>query len=336
MSFSHETKLEVLSYPIQNECCKLAFLSAVIKSCGELTKKGKQIFVELKTDVDKLFDVVNGCLKTLYGATATLREDDDLAINKTKRFVITLPQNVTSRILFDCGVAKYNADGDFSFLPGQADNVIENECCLKSYIKGVFVTASTSNIVVNDDKNVRTGGGYHWEFVFSNEIYANDFSNLLFSVNIPNKKSKRKNLFVLYIKEAEKVSDLLAIVGAMKNLLKLQNEMTLREVRNNINRQNNCLSANISKTVNASLKQISAITTIQKTIGFDALPQNLRELCLARLANPEESLENLTKLLSHPITKSGVNHQFDRIFNIAEKIKSKKSTNKKLNRKVDV
>ena len=124
----------------------------------------------------------------------------------------------------------------------------------------------------------------------------------------------------MYIKEAEVVSDLFVLVGAMRNMLRLQNEMAIREVRNNINRQNNCLNANITKTVNASLRQIDAINKIQNTIGFEALPTNLRELCLVRLANPEESLDNLTKLLSTTITKSGINHQFNRIIKIAEKI----------------
>ena len=127
-------------------------------------------------------------------------------------------------------------------------------------------------------------------------------------------------MYILYIKESEVVSDLFALVGAFKNLLKLQNEIALREVRNNINRQNNCLNANITKTVNASIKQINAINKIQNTIGLDKLPQNLRELCLVRLANPEESLDNLTKLLSTAITKSGINHQFRRLIKIADKI----------------
>ena len=96
--------------------------------------------------------------------------------------------------------------------------------------------------------------------------------------------------------------------------------MTIREVRNNINRQNNCLNANITKTINASVRQVMAIKKIQQTIGLEALPMNLRELCLLRLANPEESLENLTKLTKTPITKSGINHQFSRIIKIAEKI----------------
>jgi len=329
MSFAHEVKLEVLETPITNECCKLAFLSAVIHSCGELTKSGKDFYLELKTDIDKVYDEVNKCLKTLYGEYAEVKLDEDANINKSVRYVISLPKAITNQILFDCGIAKFSLNNEFTLIQGIDEHIIENECCAKSYIKGVFATASTSNIVINETGTAtpKSFSGYHWEFVFSNEPYADDFSNLLFAQGIPNKKSKRKNLFILYIKEAEVVSDLFAIVGAFKGLLKLQNEMAFREVRNNINRQNNCMNANITKTVNASLRQVRAINKIQKTIGFEKLPQNLRQLCLVRLANPEESLDNLTKLMPTPITKSGINHQFRRLIKIASKINEEPTEN---------
>ncbi len=325
MSFAREVKIEVLETPVNNECCKLAFLSAVIHSCGELTKSGKDIYVELKTDIERVFEVINSCLETLYGERAQIKIDEENNINKTTRYVITLPKESTKRILFDCGIARFNLEDEFSINYGLDEHIIENECCKNAYIKGVFATCSTSNIVIGENQEKpRTFSGYHWEFDFVDERFADDFSSLLFSLGITNKKSKRKNLFVLYIKEAEKVSDLFAVVGAYKSLLKLQNEMTIREVRNNINRQNNCLNANITKTVNASLKQINAINKIERTIGFESLPQNLRELCLVRLANPEESLENLTKLLSTTITKSGINHQFNRLIKIANNIDEEK------------
>lgn len=325
MSFAHDVKLEVLDNNVQSECCKLAFLSAVIHSCGELTKSGKEFFVELKTDIEKVYTQVNECLKTLYGEVANVRLDDDTNINKSVRYVISLPKKIIDRIMFDCGIAKFGLNNEFTLIQGIDEHVIENDCCAKSYIKGVFATASTSNIIINTDtkQDNRKFSGYHWEFVFTSEAFADDFSSLLFAQGLANKKSKRKNLYVLYIKEAEVVSDLFAMVGAYKSLLKLQNEMALREVRNNINRQNNCMNANITKTVNASLKQVKAINKIQDTIGFDKLPQHLRELCLLRLANPEESLDNLTKLMSVSITKSGINHQFRRLIKIADNIEKK-------------
>ena len=321
MSFAHDAKCEVLEAKIENECCKLAFLSSVIHSCGELTKRGKEIYVELKTDIREVYDKVNECLETLYGGSkATFRLDDSNNINRSDRYIISLPKEYTNRILFDCGIVRYNLEDDFSLLPGLDEHIIENECCLRTYVKGVFATASTSNIVLDEGGKQHSSSGYHWEFMLVSEDFATDFSNILFSLGISNKKSKRKNLYVIYIKEAEKVSDLLATVGAFRNFLKLQNEMTVREVRNNVNRQNNCINANITKTVNASVRQIAAIKKIEEKMGLDKLPDNLKELAKIRLEYPEESLENLTKLVSHPITKSGINHQLKRILKIADKL----------------
>lgn len=323
MSFAFDARKEVMEGRLDNECCKIAFLSAVIHSGGELTKRGKEIFVEIKTDTELLFDIVSDCLNTLYGQTPSIRKDEYNNVNKSDRYVISLPKDITSRVLFDCGIARFNLDDDFSLISGLDEHILENECCVYSFIKGVFATSSTSNIVLDDGGKKRISGGYHYEFSLASADFADDLSGILFELGITNKRISRKNSQIVYIKEAEKVSDLLAIVGAFKSLLKLQNEMALRDVRNNVNRQTNCMNANITKTVNASVKQVKAIEYIRDTVGLDTLSDSLKELCLIRLENREESLENLTKMLSSPITKSGIYHKFDRIIKIAEKLKKK-------------
>ncbi len=338
MSFARQVKNEILVKPIDGECCKLAFLSAVIHSSGELLEGNSSQQLQLRTDIENLYHRINECLKTLYGEYAEISIDTDSNVNKTVRYVITFPQNLISRILFDCGISKYNNDSSSSLSAGLDEHIVENECCARTYIKGVLVTSSTSSIILDEGskKKPRSFGGYHWEFIFSNQTLASDFSTLLFSLGLTNNKSKRKKLFIIYIKEAEKVSDLLAMVGAVGSLLKLQNEMTVRQVRNNINRQNNCFNANITKTVQAGLRQVVAIKKIKRTIGLDALPENLRELSLLRLSHPDESLENLTKMLTNPITKSGVNHQLNKLMKIAEKpekIRKKLNFNKETENK---
>ena len=128
-------------------------------------------------------------------------------------------------------------------------------------------------------------------------------------------------MWVTYIKEAELVSDVLALVGAYNAVLVLQNEFAVREVRNKLNRQLNCMNSNLEKMVEASLKQIEAIEYIRDTIGLESLQPTLYELCLLRLANPEENYENLSKLMTEPLTKSGVNHRLRKILQIAEKLR---------------
>ena len=101
-------------------------------------------------------------------------------------------------------------------------------------------------------------------------------------------------------------------------------EAAIREVRNNVNRQNNCLNANLNKTIGASVRQLNAIKTIQENIGLEALSEGLMELALLRLANPEASLEELRALSTQKLTKSGINHRFAKILETAQKIEKDK------------
>ena len=172
---------------------------------------------------------------------------------------------------------------------------------------------------INDLK--KHTGGYHLEFVFNHHSLAGDFSHILSQYNIYSKSMQRKKFTVIYIKEAEVVSDTLALVGANNAVLTLQNEFAVREVRNKLNRQLNCMNSNMGKMVEASLKQIDAIEYISQTVGLETLSDNLYELCMLRLANPEETLENLAKLMNPPLTKSGVNHRLRKIVKLAEDLR---------------
>ena len=122
------------------------------------------------------------------------------------------------------------------------------------------------------------------------------------------------------IEAVGKTSDLLALVGANQSVLNLSNELVTRELRNKVNRQVNCINANINKTVEASLKQVEAINTIISTVGLESLPEDLQEVAVLRLANPEESLEELLKLSTIKLTRSGLNHRFRKILKIAKEL----------------
>ena len=128
---------------------------------------------------------------------------------------------------------------------------------------------------------------------------------------------------MLYIKDSESIKDLLALLGATQCVLDLSDEMAKRDLRNTVNRQVNCINANINKTVEASMKQISAINLINSEIGLESLPDDLQEVAVLRLANPQESMEELLKLSTIKLTKSGLNHRFRRILKIAETLKDK-------------
>jgi len=319
MSFSNEAKLEVLNGKIVDNCCEMAYLSAVIKCGGNLVISKNNRHFELFSDIEKLYSILNSIVHKHYSYELKLEKTEDFSLKQTKYKVI-FPVEITDKLINDLGLMQRDDAGEFDY--GIPKFIIDDKCCKQSYIKGVFVVCATSNIVIKHYNNeTKSASGYHLEFVFSYEETAKDFIDLLDEFEIPAKFTTRKDQPIVYIKEYQLICDVLALVGANKSVLDLQNEAAIREVRNNVNRQTNCISANLNKTVNASVKQLEAIKTIQRTIGIENLSSNLYELCLLRLANPEESLDNLAKLYSGNISKSGINHRFDKLQKIAEKIK---------------
>lgn len=135
---------------------------------------------------------------------------------------------------------------------------------------------------------------------------------------------ERKKHFVVYIKEGDKIVDTLNIMEAYVALMKLENVRIVKEMRNNVNRQVNCETANINKTVSAAVKQKEDIEYLMNTIGLEALPVQLREIAQLRLENSEASLKELGNMLSSPVGKSGVNHRLRKISILADELREKK------------
>ena len=324
MSFAYEAKQEILKSKIEGDTDCIAFLSAVIKCAGVIgLVKGKKI-LEIYTEVTNLYEKINAIIKQYYGVECELEVIEDSLSDKFTRYKITIPEDVSNEILNDTGIMKYQ-DDILQVNNGIDEYVINEDSAKIAYIKGAFIACATSNIVIkNYNNNTRASSGYHLEFVFSFDKLAEDFVQLLSYFNIKAKITIRKNNPLVYIKEYQLICDTLALVEAVSSVLKLQNEAAIRDLRNNVNRQTNCINANLNKTVNASVKQLNAIKIIQDTVGIESLEDNLQELCLLRLANPDESLDSLKNLYSCKISKSGINHRLNKIISIAENIKGSK------------
>ena len=133
----------------------------------------------------------------------------------------------------------------------------------------------------------------------------------------------RKQNFIVYIKESEKIVDFLNIIGAHQTLLEFENIRIIKQMRNNVNRVVNCETANLNKTIEAAYDQIQAIEYIEKCLGLQGIPEKLREVAEKRLENPDATLLELGEMLNPPIGKSGVNHRLKKIIQLAEKMKEK-------------
>lgn len=332
MSFALDAKHEVLKNEIKSDCCAMAYLSAVIKGAGQLSLCAGKHTISIHTDTPELFDVINHIVKQYYGEECTLCLAEENLGFKIIKYKITIPSTVSERIMFDCGILELDEKNNVTFNNGISPFVIQDECCKLSYIKGTFVSCATSNIVIKNYDNGKSNSGYHLEFVFNFEQAASDFCKLLEHFDIHAKTTVRKNNPLVYVKEYQVICDILALVGANKAVLELQNEAAIRDLRNNVNRQTNCLNANLNKMVQASVKQLNAINYIKDTVGLESLDEGLQELCLIRLANPEEPLDKLRMLYFEPISKSGINHRFSKILKIAEELKEENEPNENNNK----
>ncbi len=135
------------------------------------------------------------------------------------------------------------------------------------------------------------------------------------------KTVRRKKSYVVYLKDGTGIVDMLNVMEAHVALMELENVRILKEMRNTVNRKVNCETANINKTVSAAVKQIEDIVYIRDSIGFDKLPEGLRDVALTRLDYPEATLKELGELLETPVGKSGANHRLRKLSEIAEKLR---------------
>ena len=162
---------------------------------------------------------------------------------------------------------------------------------------------------------------YHFEIVCNGEEKAKQLVEIINSFDMEAKIVQRKKSHVVYLKEGSQIVDMLNIMEAHVALLDLENVRILKEMRNSVNRQVNCETANINKTVSAAVKQLEDINYIKNTRGLDSLPDNLREIALVRLEYPQAALKELGTYLEPAVGKSGVNHRLRKICEIAEEIR---------------
>ena len=132
---------------------------------------------------------------------------------------------------------------------------------------------------------------------------------------------QRKKSYVVYVKEGAQIVDLLGLMGASRAVMELENIRILKEMRNSVNRQVNCETANINKTVNAAVKQIEDIRYIERVKGFESLRDNLAEIAGLRLQYPEATLKELGMMLNPQVGKSGVNHRLRKLSVIADELR---------------
>ncbi|MBE6049237.1 MAG: DNA-binding protein WhiA [Clostridium sp.] len=313
MSFSAKVKGEVARYSELSKSEALAQISAIMKVSGTIGFSGSGLSFKMTTENPKSARLIFTLLKAHFNIHSRLMVKKSNSLKKNNIYMVVIDEEMGVRdLLRETGILT-EVDGVMSLDYTIQKDMIKTEEEKRAYIRGAFLGGGS---ISNPEKT------YHLEIVTHSEEYALDLSKLINTFGLNSKVIQRKNSFIIYIKEGEQIVDLLNIIGAHSSLLELENIRIMKEMRNNVNRLVNCETANLSKTVNAAVRQVESIKLIQSEIGLKRLPKNLREVAELRLSYPDESLKDLGEMLDPPVGKSGINHRLRKIEKIAEELRT--------------
>ncbi len=190
--------------------------------------------------------------------------------------------------------------------------MLEDDICVSAFLRGAFLSCGSVN---NPQKD------YHLEFAIPYKNLCHDLvkvistaERLMYTLKIV----ERKGIYVSYLKDSEQISDFLAFINAPVASMQIIETKILKEIRNNTNRKTNSEVANMKKTITASMKQQKAIEKIRDTKGLESLSDELRQVALLRLENPEMSLREIGERTVPPVSRSGVNHRMQKLMELAE------------------
>ena len=247
--------------------------------------------------------------KYLYQLNVQEKVIDNLNFSKKELFSLTL-DNIDSFILKDLGYL----DEKNKFLVSPPNYIVGANEEIRAYLRGVFLCVGS----INDPKTSR----YHMELLINTPEEAVFIQKLLNIFALNAKILNRDKGYMIYIKEAEKISDYLKILGASKAVLYFENVRIYREQKNNTNRLNNCEQANMDRIIQTATKQLEQIEIIEKQESLDLLDDKTKETLEYRKKYPEASLTELAEIISletgKKITKSGLNHRLRKIKALAE------------------
>lgn len=306
ISFTMNVKNEISGYD-GNRNENIAELSAIMRNSARILSNE----IEVVTENSKVAKRVYLLIKDIYNVNVRI-DDRANAFNRNRLFVVVI-DNKIDIILNDLAVL----DDNNSFIETVPSYLIDSEEEKRAYLKGLFLSCGS----VNDPKTSR----YHLEFFVNEMEEANFVSNLLNEFMLNSKVIKKDKKYMIYIKEAEKIGDFLRIINASQAVMYYEDIRIYRDHKNMTNRLNNMEQANIEKTIMTCNEQINDINLIIDKLGMEFLDDKTQEVVKYRLKYPECSLQELSEIMSYeidkPITKSGLNHRFRKIREIANKLR---------------
>lgn len=306
MSFTTEIKNEICMTSL-TKSEKIAELSGFVRN-NHILKDNK---IQLVSENPKVARRIYTLLKDIYDVNVNITHQDSVIFNKRKYYIVEI-NNKIDLILKDLSVYENN-----KYLDEVKRYLIDSLEEQRSYIRGCFLATGS----INDPKTSR----YHLEMLLDNKKEADNIVEILKNFYLPSKVLSREKGYMLYMKEAEKISDFLRIINANNAVLYFEDIRIYRDHKNMTNRLNNCEQANVDKIISSCNKQLDDIKTIEEKLGIDLVDKKLVEVMTYRKKYKEVSLTELSNIISletdKKITKSGLSHRFKKISEIASKLK---------------
>ena len=308
MSFSSAAKDELAGLPFGSACCRLAELAGLTLAAGLMHLHGAGVRSEIATESPAIAQRVYRLIKALYAVGPEIERHERRRLNRNFSYHVVLSDDAAARrMLTDIGIL---GGGDVSI--AIKPSLVRLSCCEGAFLRGLFLGCGS----VSDPEKE-----YRLEFVLGDEALARSAAALLAGADISSRIAERKGKIVVYATEADHISDFLALAGAHAAMLRFESVRVEKEVRNAANRLVNCDTANADRTVRASGRQTDGIRLIESRGRLAGLPKGLRKAAEARLENPDATLERLAQITG--VSKSGLNHRFRRLEEIAEEIKNR-------------
>lgn len=307
-SYASQVKKELTSLTIHPEHAK-AELAAFLRMNGVLNFHNHQFSLDITTENPAIARRIFLLIKTAYHVEPLLIVSRRMKLKKNNQYLVRL-QNHVKEILTNLEILTSNA-GLITRIPKRVCSSREGTM---SYLRGAFLASGS----VNNPETSR----YHLEIYSAYQDHNNDLLDLMnqyFQLNA--KTTKRRRGYIVYLKEAQKIGDFLHIIGAFNAMLAFEDLRIMRDMRNSVNRLVNCDTANLKKTATAAAKQVEDIELLKRKVGLENIPEKLQGIARLRLANPELSLKEIAlQVPDGPISKSGANHRFKKIHELAQNL----------------
>ena len=304
MSFTSDIKNEISNNNYSKDEM-IAELSAIINISGILENNEIKIYFETLSVARRIYKLI----KEIYHIDIKMEK---VHINNFKKnyFICITIHDKCEFILEDLSI--FN-DSKRIYIP--ENYIVDTPEEKYSYLRGVFFACGS----INDPKTSR----YHAEFMIKNKKTADFVNDLLNDLYFNSKIIKRNSNYMVYLKEAERISDFIKLLGAYNSLYYFEDIRIYRDHKNMTNRLNNCEQANADKIVQTSLKQMEDIKKLKELKDFEMLDEKIQEICIYKEKYPESSMAELADIISletgKKITKSGINHRFRKIKEIISK-----------------